>query len=84
MWMTYKEVAIPKKDATKFKGESTTILSESGFSLHKWHSNEKRLNSSKQDNKEEETYAKRLVGNRQASMAKILVTWWNKKEDTHN
>lgn len=70
-----------EEDAVKFKEESTKILSEGGFTLHKWHSNVKNLNS-EQQTCEEETYAKNLVGNRGNSTTKILGTPWDKQRDT--
>ena len=71
-----------EEDAGTFKEESTKILSEGGFSLHKWHSNVKPLDSSEQVHEGEETYAKSLVGNRQSSKTKILGTLWDKEEGT--
>ena len=70
-----------EEDAVKFKEESTKILSEGGFTLHKWHSNVKNLNS-EQQTCEEETYAKNLVRNRGNSTTKILGTPWDKQRDT--
>lgn len=69
-------------DAVTFKEESTKILSEGGFSLHKWHSNVEHVNSSGEVHEGEETYAKSMVGNKQSNKTKILGTQWNKKEDT--
>ena len=70
-----------EEDAATFKEESIKILSEGGFSLHKWHSNVEHLNSGNQAC-EEETYAKSLVGNKGSSETKILGTQWDKKGDT--
>ena len=68
-------------DAVTFKEESIKILSEGGFSLHKWHSNVAGLNSSEKPG-EEETYAKALVGHKENSETKVLGTLWNKTKDT--
>ena len=70
-----------EEDAATFKEESIKILSEGGFSLHKWHSNVEHLNSGNQAC-EEVTYAKSLVGNKGSSETKILGTQWDKKGDT--
>ena len=61
-------------DTVTFKEESTKILSEGGFSLHKWHSNVEHVNSSGEVHEGEETYAKSMVGNKQSNKTKILGT----------
>ena len=68
-------------DAATFKEESTEILSEGGFTLHKWHSNVEHLNSGNQAC-EDETNAKSVVGNKGNSETKILGTPWDKQRDT--
>ena len=68
-------------DAATFKEESTEILSEGGFTLHKWHSNVEHLNSGNHAC-EEETYAKSVVGNKRNGETKILGTLWDKQRDT--
>ena len=69
------------QDVITFKEESTKILSEGGFLLHKWHSNVARLNSNEKPG-EEETYAKALVGHKENTETKVLGTLWNKTKDT--
>ncbi|XP_006816656.1 uncharacterized protein LOC102804930 [Saccoglossus kowalevskii] len=64
-----------ERDVAVFKEESTKILSEGGFSLHKWHSNITHL-SSKNNTKHEGT------DNTSTSDTKILGIPWNKMEDT--
>ncbi|XP_002734893.1 uncharacterized protein LOC100366659 [Saccoglossus kowalevskii] len=64
-----------ERDVAVFKEESTKILSEGGFSLHKWHSNITHL-SSKNNIKHEGT------DNTSTSDTKILGIPWNKMEDT--
>ena len=54
-----------EEDAATFKEEASNIMSEGGFTLHKWHSNVERLNSVEKVTEGEETYAKSLVGNRE-------------------
>ncbi|XP_070537520.1 uncharacterized protein [Ptychodera flava] len=68
-------------DVATFKAESTKILSEGGFNLHKWHSNIDHLNA-ENDKQEEETYTTRFVGNTSGNETKILGIPWNKEEDT--
>ena len=53
-----------EEDAATFKEEASNIMSKVGFTLHKWHSNEERLNSVEKVMEGEETHAKSLVGNR--------------------
>lgn len=71
-----------EEDAAKFKEEASYIMSEGGFTLHKWHSNVEQLNSVEKVTEGEETYAKSLVGNRGNRETKILGTLWNKARDT--
>ena len=70
-----------EEDVAIFKEESTKIMSEGGFSLHKWHSNVEHLTAGEGSHGGEETYAKSLVGNRPNNKTKILGTQWDKKED---
>lgn len=65
-----------KEGVVTFKEESTMILSEGAFSLHKWHSNVKHLHLSAQVAEGEETYAKSSVGSNQSRKTKILGTQW--------
>lgn len=72
-----------EEEAATFKDESTKILSEASFHLHKWHSNVTSLDTTAETGSEgEQTHAKSLVGNRQSDETKILGILWNKKEDT--
>ena len=71
-----------EEDAATFKEEASNIMSEGGFTLHKWHSNVEQLNSVEKVTEGEETYAKSLVGNRGNKETKILGTLWNKAHDT--
>jgi len=71
-----------EEDAATFKEEASNIMSEGGFTLHKWHSNVEQLNAVDRVMEGEETYAKSLVGNRGNGETKILGTLWNKAHDT--
>lgn len=63
-----------EEDAVTFKEEAFNIMSEGGFTLHKWHSNVEQLNSVEKVTEGEETYAKNLVGKRGNRETKILGT----------
>ena len=71
-----------EEDAATFKEEAFNIMSEGGFTLHKWHSNVGQLNSVEKVTEGEETYTKSLVGNRGNGETKVLGTLWNKAHDT--
>ena len=71
-----------EEDAATFKEEASNIMSEGGFTLHKWHSNVEQLNSVEKVTEGEETYTKSLAGNRGNVETKILGTLWNKAHDT--
>ena len=66
-------------DAFKVKEEASACLGEAGFTLHKWHSNEKSLDG---DNMQEEelSYAKQELGVGQDETA-IVGVKWNKRDD---
>ena len=64
MLMTFMGGGEVEEDAATFKEEASNIMSKVGFTLHKWHSNEERLNSVEKVMEGEETHAKSLVGNR--------------------
>jgi hypothetical protein len=51
-----------EEDVIKFKVESTEIMNEAGFELHKWHSNSPAVESTNNANENETTYAKTLSG----------------------
>ena len=76
-------VADDEKVLFRFKEESTMIMAEGGFSLHKWHSNVPALESAGDDHQKvlEETYAKTSVGTK-GNETKILGIQWNKSMDT--
>ncbi len=65
----------------EFKNESTEIMNEAGFQLHKWHSNCPAVESKTNINESETTYAKTLVGKPSTSETKILGVPWDKKTD---
>jgi len=67
-----------EEDAATFKEESTHILAEGGFTLHKWESNVEHLKQVC----EGERYAKSMVGNKEHSETRILGTPWDKQRDT--
>ena len=74
-----------EEDEATFKEEAPNIMSEGGFTLHKWHSNVEQLNSVEKVTEGEETYAKSLVGNKgnkRNRETKILGKLWNKTHDT--
>ena len=76
-------VADDEKGLFKFKEESTKLMAESGFTLHKWHSNVPALEAARDDhtNPTEETYAKTSVGTK-GNETKVLEIQWNKLTDT--
>ena len=76
-------VADDEKELFKFREESTRIMAEGGFTLHKWHSNVAALEAARDDqmNVTEETYAKTSVGTK-GNETKILGIQWNKPADT--
>ncbi|CAB3991801.1 Hypothetical predicted protein [Paramuricea clavata] len=61
--------------------ESTEIMNEAAFELHKWHSNCPAVKSTNNANENETTYAKTFVGNVSSNETKILGLPWNKKTD---
>ena len=70
------------KELIKLKEESTKIMGEDGFKLHKWHSNVTELNSSmtiEQDDAEL-TYTDWTTGRKQHEI-KILGVTWNKQSN---
>ena len=76
-------VADDEKVLFRFMEESTMIMAEGGFSLHKWHSNVPALESAGDDQQKvlEETYAKTSVG-RNGNETKVLGIKLNKLKDT--
>ena len=72
-----------EEQAVAFKEESTKILAEANFPLHKWHSNVESSDEVKCcEDENDQTYAESLVGNERSNETKILGVPWNKKEDT--
>jgi hypothetical protein len=61
--------------------ESTEIMNEAGFELHKWHSNCPAVKWTNNANENETTYAKAFFGNASSNETKILGLPWNKKTD---
>ena len=59
-----------EEDAATCKEEASNIMSEGGFTLHKWHSNVEQLNSVEKMTEGEETYAKSLVRNEETEKLK--------------
>ena len=71
------------EELLRFKEQSTTIMAEGGFKLHKWHSNVQAAEQQETytpDNGEE-TYAKVTIGATDGG-TKILGIPWNKVSDT--
>ena len=65
-----------------FKIKATEIFGEAGFQLHKWHSNDKQLESDDVDETDsEQSYAKQQLGVRPEE-TKLLGLHWNKTSDT--
>ena len=65
-----------------FKTKATEIFREAGFELHKWHSNDKELESEDADETDsEQSYAKQQLGVRPEE-TKLLGLHWNKTSDT--
>ena len=72
-----------EKEAVIFKEESTKILTEAGFTLHKSHSNVKSLNSDeKNDENGDLTYAINLGVTSDSGKKKLLGFLWNQTQDT--
>ena len=64
------------------KNSAKTIFKEGGFVLHKWHSNNPRLEEGDFDrNNSELSYAKQQLGSK-SSETKVLGIHWNKVRDT--
>ena len=64
------------------KNSAKAIFKEGGFVLHKWHSNNPRLEGDDFDrNNSELSYAKQQLGSK-SSEAKVLGIHWNKVRDT--
>ena len=64
------------------KNSAKTIFKEGGFVLHKWHSNNPRLEEDDFDrNNSELSYAKQQLGSK-SSETKVLGIHWNKVRDT--
>ena len=64
------------------KNSAKAIFKEGGFVLHKWHSNNPRLEGDDFDrNNSELSYAKQQLGSK-SSEAKVLGIQWNKVRDT--
>ena len=71
------------KSAGKLKNKATEIFANATFTLHKWHSNVRELESSDKVNPEVlETFAKQQLGIPNGEEASILGLPWKKKEDT--
>ncbi len=69
--------------AGKLKNKATEIFANATFTLHKWHSNVRELESSDKVNPEVlETFAKQQLGIPKGEEASILGLPWKKKEDT--
>ena len=69
------------EDVVKFKDESTEIMKDAGFELHKWHSNCPDVESTSNQKECETTYAETLVGNLSIGETKLLGLPWDKKID---
>ena len=69
-------------EVRNFKTKATEIFTEAGFELHKWHSNDKELESEDADEADsEQSYAKQQLGVRPEE-TKLLGLHWNKTSDT--
>lgn len=68
-------------DVVKFKDESTEIMKDAGFELHKWHSNCPDVESTNNQKECETTYAETLAGNPSIGETKLLGLPWDKKID---
>ena len=65
----------------QFKDTAIQVFKDAGFSLHKWHSNEKQLEGDQiQIGDNEQTYAKQQLGVTH-EQTKLLGLHWNKSED---
>ena len=49
-------------DVDKIKGDSVNLLQRGGFKLHKWHSNEKDLETNDTVSEKESNFAKQHLG----------------------
>ena len=68
------------EQAQAMKDDATEIFKDAGFTLHKWHSNERKLEDSSSDN-EEKTFAKEQLGTPSEGDASILGLAWSKSQD---
>ena len=70
-------------NAGKLKNKATEIFANATFTLHKWHSNVRELESPDKVNPEMlETFAKQQLGIPKGEQASILGPPWKKEEDT--
>ena len=72
---------VPK--AKELKDDAITIFADSGFQLHKWHSNapEVERDSQEQPAETEDTYAKHQLGFTAVEGTKLLGLGWDKAEE---
>ncbi|CAB4019111.1 Hypothetical predicted protein, partial [Paramuricea clavata] len=63
------------------KEKATTIFEDAGFMLHKWHSNERELETT-QSQDGNPTYAKQQLGTPEGGDSSLLGLVWNKEQDT--
>ena len=66
-------------DVGKIKGDSVNLFQRGGFKLHKWHSNEKALETNDTVNEKELNFAKQHLGTKPKE-TKVLGLLWDKRE----
>ena len=72
-----------ENEAKQLKSKLTEIFADATFSLRKWYSNVRKLESpSKVDGEDSETFAKQQLGMPNAGQGIILGLSWNKGKDT--
>ena len=68
-------------EVREFKEKVTKMFRDGCFDLHKWHSNDRDLESDNQQ-EDDSTYAKNQLGNSDGGECKLLGLGWSKESDT--
>ena len=68
-------------EVREFKEKVTKMFRDGCFNLHKWHSNDRDLESDNQQ-EDDSTYAKKQLGNSDGGECKLLGLGWSKESDT--
>ena len=69
--------------AKEIKEKATSIFEDACFKLHKWHSNERELETTQiEDGDSTSTFAKQQLGTPEGGDSSLLGLAWNKRQDT--